>query len=292
MSNFTTTTNAVFLPEVWSNKTLDETESKLVAAKLVSRYDADVSQKGDVVHIPEVSNFTQARDKSADTDVTFDAITEGEKTININNHKYVAFVIEDIVSKQSAYDIQSKYTQKAGYEIAKAVDTSILSLYSDFTTTDAGSYESDLSAATMVSGIQQLMVSDVPREDMAFIIHADQGAALMNVEELVKADYMGEYDKPTTVRKGPNSNYLWGTLYGIPVYYSTNVQTTSGTTTQGHNVLIHKEAWALAMQQSPEVKQDYLLEKLGDGIVVSVLYGVKTTRTDFGVELRSRITAT
>lgn len=271
---------------------MDETESKLVAAKLVSRYDADVSQKGDVVHIPEVSNFTQARDKSADTDVTFDAITDGEKTININNHKYVAFVIEDILAKQSAYDVMGKYTQKAGYEIAKAVDTSLLSLCSDFTTTDAGSYESDLSAATMVSGIQQLMVNDVPREDMAFIIHADQGAALMNVEELVKADYMGEYDQPTTVRSGPNSNYLWGTLYGIPVYYSTNVQTTSGTTTQGHNVLIHKEAWALAMQQSPEVKQDYLLEKLGDGVVVSVLYGVKTTRTGFGVELRSKITAT
>lgn len=275
--------------EVWSNRTLDATESKLVAAKLVSRFDADVAQAGDVVHIPEVSNFTQARDKSADTDVTLDAISDSEKTITVDQHKYVAFAIEDKLAKQSAYDLVGSYTQKAGYQIANAVDTSVLSLYTDLTTTDAGSYESDISAASMVSAIQELMTNDVPREDLAFVITASQAGALLNVQQFVTVDYQGEFDQPSRVQTGVESQYMYGTLYGIPVYYSTNVQTTSGTTTSVHNMLLHKEAFALAMQMAPRVQKQYDIRSLADIVVTDVLYGVKTIRPDFAVELRSTV---
>jgi len=287
MSNFTTTTSAVFIPEIWSNRTLDAAESKLVAANLVSRYDADVSAKGDTVHIPEVGHFSAARDKSADTDLTLDTITEDEKVIYINKNKYKAFAVEDIVAKQSQYDLVGNYTKQAGYAIAKAVDTDLLSLYSEFTTDDAGSYEADISASSMVAAIQQLMVNDVPREDLAFIIHSSQAASLMNVQNFATSDYMGEANKPTVTQTGPSSSYLYGTLYGIPVYYTNNVQNTSGTTTSVHNVLIHREAWALAMQMAPRVQMQYDIRSLADIVAVDILYGVKTTRPDFGVELRS-----
>lgn len=289
MANFTTTTSANFIPEVWSNRTLDATESKLVAAKLVSRYDDDISAYGDTVHIPEVSNFSAARDKSASTEITLDTLTEDEKTISINKHKYVAFAIEDKLAKQSKFDLVGHYTQKAGYSVAKAVDTDLLALYSDFTTTDAGSYEADISAASMVAAIQELMVNDVPREDLAFIIYSSQAAALMNVQQFATVDYMGEFSKPTVTQTGPASSHLYGTLYGIPVYYSTNVSVSDGTTDSVHNVLIHKEAWALAMQMAPRVQMQYSIKDLADIVTTDVLYGVKTTRTTFGVELRSTV---
>ncbi len=289
MANFNTTTSGVFIPEVWSQRTLVAAESKFVAAKLVSRYDADVSGKGDVIHIPNVSNFSGARDKSNDTDVTLDVITDTEKTITINKHKYIAFALEDKLVKQSSYDLAGAYTDKAGYDIAKAVDTDLLALYSGFTTTDAGSYEADISAASMVAAIQEMMVNDVPMTDRAFIIYASQAAALLNVAELVKADFIGEYNMPTRVQTGPASNHLYGTLYGIPVYFSTNVPVTAGTTQQVHNVLIHKEAWALAMQMAPRVQKQYEILKLSDVVTVDTLYGVSTTRPTFGVELRSTV---
>lgn len=289
MANFTTTTSAVFIPEVWSMRTLDATESKLVAAKLVSRFDADVSEKGDVVHIPEVSNFTQARDKAAGTDITLDAITESEKTITINQHKYVAFAVEDKLAKQSGYDLVGHYTQKAGYQIANAVDTSILELWSDLTTTDVGSYESDITAASLVAAIQTLMQNDVPREDMAFVVDASQAGAMLNVADFVRADYIGNQNEFTRIVTGVDSAYMYGTLYGIPVYYSTNVQKTSGTTTSVHNMLFHKEAFALAMQMAPRVQKQYEITKLADIVVTDVLYGVQTIRPDFGVEIRSSV---
>lgn len=287
MSNFTVTTSAVFLPEVWAKRVLVATESKLVAAKLVSRYDQEVSGFGDVVHIPNVSNFSAARTKSADTDLTYDAITETEKQISIDQHKYLGFVIEDRLAKQAAYDLPSFYTEKAGYSVAKAVDTSLLSLYTDFTTTDVGSYEADITAATMTAAYKTLAVNDVPSEDLAYIFHPYQMDALLTVQDFVTTTYQGEWDKPTRVQTGPSSRYLYGTLYGVPVYTTTNVQTTAGTTSSVHNVLIHKDAWALAMQISPRVQSQYDIDVLGDKYVVDVLYGVLTTRPDFGVEVRT-----
>jgi hypothetical protein len=287
MANFTTTTSATFIPEVWSSATIVATEANLVVAPRVKRFDAEVAEYGDVIHVPNISNFSAARDKAANTTVTLDTITETSVDITIDQHKYVAFAIEDKLAKQSKYDLTAEYTDRAGYQIAKAVDTDLLALYSGFTTTDVGSYESDITDATILAAIQQLELNDVPMEDRAFIIHAGQMTALLGIDKFVKADYLGQYDMPTPVQKGPNTKSMFGTLYGIPVFYSTNVAITTGTTNYVHNVLIHKEAWSLAMQMAPRVQMEYDLDLLADKVVTDVIYGVKTLRGDFGVELRS-----
>lgn len=287
MANFTTTTSASFIPEVWSANTIVATEASLVVAPLVKRFDADVADYGDVIHVPNISNFSGARDKAANTSVTLDVITDTSTDITIDTHKYIAFAIEDKLAKQSKYDLTAEYTERAGYEIAKAVDTSLLGLYTGFTTTDVGSYESDITDAGMLAAIQQLELNDVPMEDRAFIIHAGQMTALLGIDKFVKADFLGQYDMATRVQNGAKTRSLFGTLYGIPVYYSTNVPVTTGTTNYAHNVLIHKDAWALAMQMSPRVQMEYDLDLLADKVVTDILYGVTTLRSTFGVEIRS-----
>lgn len=123
----------------------------------------------------------------------------------------------------------------------------------------------------------------------AFIIYSTQAANMLNIQQFVTTDYIGNSDQPTRVQTGVASNHLYGTLYGIPVYYTTNVPVTAGTTTSVHNVLIHKEAWALAMQMAPRVQKQYDIDVLGDKVVTDVLYGVLTTRPTFGVEMRSTV---
>lgn len=287
MANFTTTTSASFIPEVWSASTIVATENALVVAPKVKRFDAESAEFGDVIHVPNISNFDSARDKSANTNVTLDTITETSVDISIDQHKYVAFAIEDKLAKQSKYDLTSEYTERAGYQIAKAVDSDLLALYTGFTNTDVGSYESDITDASVLSAIQQLELQDVPMEDRCFIIHAGQMTALLGIDKFVKADYLGQYDLPTRVQEGPSSRSMFGTLYGIPVYYTNNVAVTTGTTNYVHNVLIHKEAWALAMQMAPRVQMEYDLDMLADKVVTDIIYGVKTLRGEFGVEIRS-----
>ncbi len=48
----TTTTGAVFIPQVWSPEVLRATENALVMAPLVKRFDSLVTEKGNVINIP------------------------------------------------------------------------------------------------------------------------------------------------------------------------------------------------------------------------------------------------
>jgi hypothetical protein len=275
-----------FIPEVWAAEVLTFRESALVMAPLVKRFDSAVKERGDTVHVPNVSEL-KAENKAANTEVVLQVPTETETTISINKHKHVAFEIEDIAKVQSQYDLRSAYTKSAGYAIAKVVDADLLALYASLTSTDVGTYGNDIDDGVIVSAIQALDEADAPLEDRAFVIAPSQKAKIMTLDKFVKADYLGQYDQPTPVRKGPNNRYLWGDIYGIPTYYTNQVPTTAGSPTQVHNIMFHKEAFALAMQMAPRTQASYWHKDLAWLVTVDTIYGVKVLRGDHGVEVRS-----
>lgn len=110
--HITTATATEFIPEVWSREIIRAAERALVMAPLVKRYDADVSNKGDTIHIPEISNLT-TNAKAASTEVTLQTVSESSQTISIDQHRETSFLVEDIVETQSQYDLLSEYTSKA-----------------------------------------------------------------------------------------------------------------------------------------------------------------------------------
>jgi hypothetical protein len=255
-------------------------------APLVKRFDSLVTGKGDTIHIPNLSNLS-ANSKTANAQVTLQAPTETEASISINNHYEASFLVEDIARVQSNYDLLAEYTSKAGYAIAAQVDTDVLGLYTSLTSTDVGTYGTDITDAVILSGLEALDLADVPMEDRAFVIDPTQKTALSKIDKFVRADYLGEYQTAKPAVTGPNSRYMWGDIYGCPVYYTNQVPSTAGTPTQLHNVLFHKEAFALALQQAPRTQSSYILEYIGNLVVVDTIYGVSAIRTDFGVEVRS-----
>ena len=285
-SPITTTTAAVFLPVLWSVETLRATEAALVFANLVKRYDSQVQARGQAIYIPNISNLS-ANAKVQGSSVQTQSVTETSTTLTVASWYEASFEIEDIASVQSNYDLRSEYSEKAGYAIAKQVDSDTAANYSSFTTTSQGAYGTDISDAVIVSAILQLNLYDIPMTDRAFIVYPTQLAAIMKLDKFVKADYLGEYNQPTPVRKGPNSLYMWGEIYGIPLYYSTNVPQTAATPTQTHNMLIQKEAIALALQQSPRLQAAYWLPDLAWKVVCDVIYGDTSLRTTAGVNMRS-----
>src|SRR5262245_44707631 len=105
MPNITTTTGAVFIPEVWSLETLRAAEASLVMAPMIKRYDSLVRGRGDTIHIPNISNLT-ANNKVQGSEVTTQVVTETETAISINQWKETSFEIEDIVKVQSMYDLR------------------------------------------------------------------------------------------------------------------------------------------------------------------------------------------
>lgn len=285
-NHMTTTTGDVFRPEIWSMEILRATENALVMAGLVKRFDSLVSGKGDVINIPNLSNLS-ASDKTASAQVTLQSPTETNTTISINKHKESSFLIEDLLKVQANYELMAEYTSKAGESIARQIDTDLLGEYTNFTNTDVGSYGSDITDAVILAGMEALDLANAPMEDRYFVIYPTQKTALARIDKFVKADYVGQYQNAQFARTGAPSRYMWGDIYGVPTYYTKQVPLTAGTPTQTHNILFHKEALALALQLAPRTQSQYILEYLANLTVVDTIYGVKTIRTDFGIEVRS-----
>ena len=284
----TVTTADKFIPDVWSMEVLRATEDALVMAPLVKRYDSLVQKRGDTVHIPNLSNLS-ANDKVAETQVTPQAPTETETTIDIDKHKEASFLVEDIAKVQSNYDLLGEYTKKAGYAIAEVIDTDLLALYSGLSQT-AGTAGTNITAATFLTAVEYLDIANAPLENRNFVIHPKLKTAIAQIDTFIRADYLGNYQSAKPAAVGPKSRSMWGELYGVPTYYTNQVTVTTGTGTGDdvfNNVLFHKEAFALALQRKPRVQSEYLLDWLGTLVVVDTIYGVKELRDSFGVWVKS-----
>ena len=281
-----TTEGAVFIPEIWSSEILRATESNLVLADKVKRFDGDVKTKGDVIHIPELSNLT-AHAKTAGTAVTLNNPTESEKTITVDQHYETSFMIEDIEKVQSAYNLMSEYTGKAGYSIAKNVDSAIAALYSGLSQY-VGDGSTDVTDPNIIRAVQYLDDADAPEMDRFFVIKPSAKADIMAIDKFVLRTGPGWTTSDSPILNGAKENGFFGDIYGVKVFVTTNLVTAAGTPTVVHNMMFQKEAFGLAMQQAPRTQSQYKQEYLANLVTVDVLYGVSELRDSFAVDFRAK----
>jgi len=278
--NITTTTAANFIPEIWSREVKRAVESNLVMAKLVMRdFEGEIKQAGDTVHIADISNLSVGT-KSASTDVSYETITEGKTDITIDKHKYAAFKIEDIVAVQSNVNLLTEYSNKIGYALAKQVDTDLLALYANLSQS-CGADNTDITQATFLDAIQFLDLADAPDTNRYGVFAAGQKAAFLDVDEFIRYDATGIGGQDNPIIKG-----RFGQIYGVDIFFSTNV-TTTGSPSGDHNLVFHKEAFALAMQRDMRMQSQYDIDALAEKVVGDLLYGVTEYRDTFGVVVKS-----
>lgn len=276
MASMTSTTHAKFVPEVWSKKAQIQREARLVMANLVDRYDVDVAQSGNKIHIPKVTDLA-AVDVAPDGSVTDQANTEGEVTIDINKWKAAPFNIPDNLMAQSAYDLMSLYSKKIGFALGAAVEDDLLDLYNGLSQS-SGTAGVDLTDATLRAAIQLLDEADAPMEDRFMIINPAQKRALLGIDKFVRYDSVPYAKSESPILKGNI-----GELYGVKVFTSTRVPTVTGET---HNILWQRDAFGLAMQKDIKVeKMDRT--QLSTRVIGSELYGCAELRDDHAVKLKS-----
>jgi len=292
VGDITVTTAANFIPEIWSKDARIATESNLVMAKLVNRqFEADM-EMGDTLHIPDITDLA-ARAKAADTDVTFETITEGKVDVLIDKHYYAAFKLEDIVKVQADQDLQARYTEKVGYALAKKIDTDLLGLYSGLSQT-VGSAGVAITDPNLLTAIQYLDDADAPSGERFLVIKPAQMKALLGIDKFVRADAVGYLAAMSPIVTGhlqaggfdpTQVKGYFGQIYGVSVYISTNVATTGTSPVSTYNLLFHKDAFVLVSQQDIRFQQDYNIRSLANEIVADTIYGVAEFRDAFAVKV-------
>ena len=289
----TTTTGAVFIPEIWSDEVIAAYKKNLVAANVFKKMSFK-GKKGDVIHIPKPTRGA-ASVKAASTAVTLIAATETEVQVPINLHYEYSRFIEDIVEVQALSSLRRFYTEDAGYALAKQVDTNLINLGSGFNggsgttaynkaligsngTTEyvAGSNnEAVLTDAAIRRTIQRLDDNDVPTEGRFFLVPPSARNTLMGLDRYTAMDFVGEAGNANTIRNGQIGN-----LYGMPVYVSSNADTTSGSAAARVCLMGHQDAAVLVEQMSVRSQTQYKQDHLSTLYTSDTIYGVKELRDD------------
>jgi len=284
----TITSAATFIPEIWSDEIVAAYKKNLVAANLFKKM-SFVGKKGDTVHIPSPTRGVAAI-KAANSQVTLQAAVEGDVAVSIDKHYEYSRLIEDIVEAQALSSLRRFYTDDAGYALAKQVDTSLIQLGRTFnggtgvtyggayiggdgTTayTSGSSNASALTSAGIRRTVQRLDDADVPMEGRFFLIPPSARNTLMGISEYTAQSFVGEVGAGNTIRNGEI-----GSLYGIPVFVSSNADTATG----GARIALmgHKDAAVLVEQQGVRSQTQYKQEYLGTLYTADTLYGVKELR--------------
>lgn len=279
MANVTVTTAANFIPELWSNDILRVVEANLVLSPRVHNYSADVKNYGDTIHVPSLSEISAAA-KSAGTDMTFTANTEGVVDIAIDQHYYAAVKIEDIAKIQAKADLMAEYTTVIGYSIAKKMDATLAALATGFSQT-TGATNTAITDAVILSSIQYLDEANAPFSNRHFVIKPAAKKDILSLDKFVLFQNTGAIDGSSRVLNGN-----LGEVYGVEIGVTTQItQSTSPITNQ--NMMFHKDALGLATQESVRVQSQYKLESLATIVAADAIWGIKEMRDTFGVLVKS-----
>lgn len=258
----------VFIPELWSEYVYDYLQRKLVFRPLVDDFSELVQGKGDVIHVPMLSE-TGVETKAENTAIKYDTDAGATSDITINQHKYVSKLFEDIAVIQANPGMVEKYSQAFGYALAKEIDAHIASklitVNSDAADDTNLSTNNNISATELQGALASLGEADLDYRDGELILAVNPTvyADLLNEDRLVRFDSTGQ----------PNGGMLSGVVekaYGMPVIMS-NALGSADDSVAG--VIFHKTTVGFAMQQDIRMQSEYDIDYLGTKVVADAIYG-------------------
>lgn len=291
--SITNTTGAAFIPELWSDEIVATYKRSLVAANVFKKMSWK-GKKGDTVNIP-VPTRGDAHAKVSEAMVTLNSNSSSLIPVLIDQHWEYSNLIEDITEIQSLASMRRFYTDDAGYALSKQVDSSLIQLGRGFNggnianSAYAGAYSGAdgttaynagantgvgaLTDAAIRRTIQRLDDNDVPQDGRFLLIPPSARNTMMGLARYTEQAFVGEVGNSNTIRNGEIGN-----VYGIPVFVTSNADTTSGTTPTRIALLGHKDSAVLVEQSGIRSQTQYKQEYLATLYTADTLYGVKELR--------------
>lgn len=279
--------------EIWGEKINEFFRAKLVAAPFFTDRSDELSEGGDVLYTPNMTEMS-ASAKSNATAVTLVAPTDTKVTLTVNKWYEVSFAIEDAQAAQvkRSYTVQERYARGAAYAIAKTLDTAITTLFSGFSNSVGSSTEA-LADSDIRSAISKIESNNVDSQECAFFVHPTVFWSQIQGIDKFSLAINSPVNDPTAKRPAAY-------LYGIPVFITTQISYVSGTTGR-NNALAHPDAihWATSPlgaggskgavvgSSGIRVQSNYIPEYLSTVTTADILYGVIENRDVAGVRLLS-----
>ena len=268
MAEVTTTTAANFIPELWRDAIMDFAMRKFQIRNQVMDFSSLMSEGGDILHIPKVTEETAA-DLSSGSAVTYGANTDGKVDLTVNQHAYEAKRIGDHVRIQESADLFNAYAKSMGYSIAKYIENYLaVTVIQSATGNDVAlSSDNTWTTALLRSGLQKLLDAGHDYADGETYLYMSPAAYMsaLSLQDFYDASQRGDAQNPTV------SGHT-GMVYGMPTFVSTDWDDDGGSGDETASIF-KKESVYFAAQLQPRVQSAYDIDYLSTSLVVDCLFG-------------------
>lgn len=276
-----TGTGGVYVPEVWSKDILLALQAKTFMPDLVVRYDTNVTDSGDKIHVPRIASRTAGTRGSVSV-IAFTGVTETEFTLDITTEAIDAFEIRDLLKVQANYDLRQKFTVESGKAVARKMDADMLGHVTAHTliTQTIGSTASTTTriAATYLSrAMLKLDAANADDTDRYLIVEAYGKAQVIEVDNFIRWDATGKGDSPIITGKV-------GTYYGLNVMLNNNLPA-AVTTAILAGFAFQKNALAMAIQKNISNTAQYDINSDSTKVLVKAIYGYGVAFTNAVVQM-------
>jgi N4-gp56 family major capsid protein len=269
---------ADFIPEIWSANILETLEQTLVYAgpSVVNRnYEGDIAQAGDTVHVtsfddPTIGSYT------VETNITVQSIGDDTDSLVVDQAKYFAFDVDDVIRRQALPGWVEYVTGRGGFKLASTIDSFFSGLmYTavNGTANDLGDLTVDISDNNAYGALVNLRTtlknSETPDAGRWVIVSPEFYAALLQDNRFIDASASGS---DQALRNG-----FVGRAAGFDVFESTTVPEPTANRwaiIAGHNI-----ATTYASQLT-EVKAQERELRFGHLVKGLALYGGKVFRPE------------
>lgn len=284
-----------YIPIVWGEKVNEFYRAKLVAAPFFTDRSSEVAEGGATLYTPTTTEFT-ANQKTNGVQVSTNSPTDTKITLSINNWYEASFAIEDREAAQvkRSYAVMERYAKNCGYAIAKKLDTAITTLFNGFSNV-VGSSSTNLADSDVRNAIAYIENANCDINECAWFLHPNTfWKQLQGIDKFSLA-----INSPVN---DPTGKMPKGSLYGIPIYVTTQIQSDATPSGARANALAHPDAihWATsplgaggskssAMVGSGgvRVQANYIPDYLSTVTTADILYGCIENRDNAGVYVKS-----
>jgi len=262
-----TTTLNDLLPSIVAEALFVASERSIMRG-LVRNYTLSAGQ-GKTVTVPIYPKQTAAA-LTEGTAPTFTEISTNGATLTVSEVGLTA-QISDLAIMASSSNVISDIGRLFGEAIARKMDTDLLALANSLSVT-VGGVSTTGTPALLFQAIAKLRAQGYDTaNDCAIVLHP-------NVAYDIASTLTSTFAAPASmVGNDALRNGFMGMLGGVPVYQSSLVaQSSASSNASGDyaNLIMHKDAFGLAMMQDIKIESQREATKRGFDLVGSAIYGV------------------
>tara|TARA_R100001230_G_C5685002_1_gene193622 strand:+ start:405 stop:1277 length:873 start_codon:yes stop_codon:yes gene_type:complete len=265
--NVTTSTAAVFIPEMWRDAILNYAERQFRLRNQVTDFSSMLSSGGDILHIPRVTEESAVA-KSAGGAVTYTNNSDVETQLTVDQHWYNAKRVDDIVRVQESADLFNQYTRAMGYALAKKVESYIAGIIQSATQNDVTlASDNVFTTALLRSGLQKLLDANHDYTDGEHYLYASPAAymSLLSLGDFTEAQKRGDDENPLV-------SGMIMQAYGLSLFSSTDWDD-DGDTGDETASIFNRDSIYYAQQIAPRVQSEYDIDYLATSVVADTLFG-------------------